>query len=214
MDTRLRITFAKTDAMRFTSHLDLHRTWERTVRRAKLPLAYSQGYNPHPKINLASALPLGFTGDGEIVDIWLEEPLPTQEVENALDKAAPPGIHIDAIQQIDLHEPTLQTVLEASEYTITFLESFPELEEGVLKIISAETLPRERRGKTYDLRSLIIQLHLLPENERGQQQLYVRLTAQEGATGRPDELLDALGASQKATRVHRNGLIFKENTQK
>ncbi len=210
MDIRLRITFAKTDAMRFTSHLDLHRTWERTIRRAKLPLAYSQGYNPHPKINLASALPLGFTGNGEIIDIWLEEPLPTPEIESALAKAAPPGIRIRGIHPIDLHAATLQTILDASEYTITFLEPFPELERRVQEILSSEKLPRERRGKTYDLRPLILEIHALPENEHGLQQVYARLTAQEGATGRPDELLDALGAGQKATRVHRNGLIFQE----
>jgi len=211
MDSRLRITFAKTDAMRFTSHLDLHRTWERTIRRANLPLAYSQGYNPHPKINLASALPLGFTGAGEIVDIWLEQAQPNQEIENALAKAAPPGIRIVAIQQIDLHEPTLQTVLESSEYTITFLERVPNLETRLQEILAAEKLPRERRGKTYDLRPLIVDMHMLPENDCGLERLYVRMTAQEGATGRPDELLAVLGASQKATRVHRSGLIFKEN---
>ncbi len=58
---RLRLTFAKTAAMRYTGHLDLHTTWERTLRRARLPLAYSQGFHPQPKIQLASALPLGFT---------------------------------------------------------------------------------------------------------------------------------------------------------
>ena len=210
MDSRLRITFAKTDAMRFTSHLDLHRTWERTIRRANLPLAYSQGYNPHPKINLASALPLGFTGAGEIVDIWLEQALLNQEIESALAKAAPPGIRIVAIQQIDLHEPSLQTVLESSEYTITFLERLPNLETRVREILAAEELPRERRGKMYDLRPLIVEMHALPDKERGLQRLYARMTAQEGATGRPDELLAVLGANQIATRVHRTGLIFKE----
>jgi uncharacterized protein (DUF2344 family) len=70
---RFRITFAKTNAMRFTSHLDLQRTWERTIRRARLPLSYSQGFNPHPKINLAAALPLGFTSRCEMVEIWLED---------------------------------------------------------------------------------------------------------------------------------------------
>ena len=211
MDSRLRITFAKTDAMRFTSHLDLHRTWERTIRRANLPLAYSQGYNPHPKINLASALPLGFTGAGEIVDIWLEQALLNQEIESALAKAAPPGIRIVAIQQIDLHEPSLQTVLESSEYTITFLERLPNLETRVQEILAAEELPRERRGKMYDLRPLIVEMHALPDKERGLQRLYARMTAQEGATGRPDELLAVLGANQIATRVHRTGLIFKDN---
>ena len=61
--------------MRFTGHLDLHRAWERTFRRAGLPLAYSQGFNPHPRLNLASALPLGFTSEGEVIDVWLEQDL-------------------------------------------------------------------------------------------------------------------------------------------
>jgi radical SAM-linked protein len=69
---RIQITFSKTGAMRFTGHLDLHRAWERTFRRAALPLAYSQGYNPRPKMNLASALPLGFTSECEVIDVRLE----------------------------------------------------------------------------------------------------------------------------------------------
>jgi uncharacterized protein (DUF2344 family) len=70
---RFRITFSKTNAMRFTGHLDLQRTWERTIRRARLPLSYSQGFNPRPKINLAAALPLGFTSSCEMVEIWLDD---------------------------------------------------------------------------------------------------------------------------------------------
>jgi hypothetical protein len=69
---RYRITFSKTEAMRFTGHLDLHRTWERTFRRAGLPLAYSEGFNPHPKINIGAALPLGCLSRGDLIDAWLE----------------------------------------------------------------------------------------------------------------------------------------------
>ena len=57
---RVRLTFTKQGALRYTGHLDLHKILERSIRRAKLPLAYSQGYHPQPKINLAAALPLGF----------------------------------------------------------------------------------------------------------------------------------------------------------
>ena len=71
---RLRITFSKSGALRYTGHLDLHSLWERTVRRAGLPLAYTQGFHPGPKIQLASALPLGFVGRAEIVDMWINEP--------------------------------------------------------------------------------------------------------------------------------------------
>lgn len=210
---RLRITFAKTDAMRFTSHLDLHRTWERTMRRAGLPLAYSQGFNPHPKINLASALPLGFTGEGEVVDIWLEQDLPVDEIETRLEQAAPPGVQISRIQAIDERTPTLQTELEASEFTVIFLDPVQELDERLEELLAAESLMRERRGKTYDLRPLIRVLHRLPDDETGQARLFARLTAHEGATGRPEEVISALGASPSATRVHRTRLIFREKEE-
>ena len=206
---RLRLTFAKTSAMRYTGHLDLHRTWERTIRRAGLPLAYSQGFNPHPRINLASALPLGFTGESEVVDIWLEEALPLDEVRAALDRAAPPGIQVTRIEQIDERTPTLQTVLEANEYTVTFLEPLPGLVDLISELLSAEILPRERRDKPYDLRPLILELRRLPDDEAGQQRLLARLSAREGATGRPEEVLLALGASPESARVHRTRLIFK-----
>jgi len=95
---RLRIHFAKTEAMRYTGHLDLHRAWERTFRRAMLPLAYSQGFRPHPRINLGCALPLGFTSQDEVVDIWLEQSNPIQEIESALQSAIPPGIQLQVEQ--------------------------------------------------------------------------------------------------------------------
>src|SRR5512136_1095840 len=113
---RLRITFAKTPAMRFTGHLDLHTAWERTFRRAGLPLAYSEGFNPHPRLNLASALPLGFTGEAEVIDAWLEQDLPLSDIQTALHRALPPGLKIAHIEIVDLRLPALQTELLASEY--------------------------------------------------------------------------------------------------
>src|SRR5512146_1378298 len=106
---RLRITFAKTEAMRYTGHLDLHRTWERTFRRAQLPLAYSQGFHPQPRINLASALPLGFTSDSEVADIWLEKDMPLDQIRELLQAALPPGISILQIEEVDSQAPALQT---------------------------------------------------------------------------------------------------------
>src|SRR3972149_1537910 len=111
---RYRITFGKTEAMRFTGHLDLHRTWERTFRRAGLPLAYSEGFNPHPKINIGAALPLGCLSRGDLIDVWLERELEPAEVEAALRGAAPPGIEIEAVTRLETTEPVLQGRIEAS----------------------------------------------------------------------------------------------------
>ena len=70
---RIRIQFTKEGALRYISHLDLHSLMERSTRRAGLPLAYSQGFHPQPKIQLAAALALGFASTAELVDIWLND---------------------------------------------------------------------------------------------------------------------------------------------
>ena len=206
---RLRITFAKTPAMRYTGHLDLHRAWERTFRRAGLPLAYSQGFNPHPRLNLASALPLGFTGEAEVIDAWLDEDLPLSEVQSALQPALPPGLQLVTIESVDLHLPALQTVLEASEYRLVFLEPFPALEEHVSALLSASSLPRRWRERDYDLRPLVLDIRLLPADSAGLPQLSLRLSAREAATGRPEEVISALGRDPNLARVHRTRLLFR-----
>lgn len=206
---RIRIYFAKTEAMRFTSHLDLHRTWERTIRRSGLPLAYTLGFRPHPRINLGSALPLGFTSQDEVVDIWLETEIPINEVESALRRAVPPGIDIDVVEGIDERAPALQSILGASDYQVTLLEPLRDLDEQVRQILEAESLPRQRRGKDYDLRPLIYDLSRLPDDPEGNQRLFILLSSRENATGRPEEVILALGGDPATTRVHRTRLVVQ-----
>lgn len=206
---RLRITFAKTDEMRFTGHLDLHRTWERIFRRAGLPLAYSQGFHPQPRINLASALPLGFTSEAELADVWLEETLPLEQIWEALKPALPPGLSLIDIQEADLRAPSLQTQVVASEYIVTLLDPVDHLDEHLVEVMKASSLLRDRRGKKYDLRPLIMELTRLPDDEKGRGRLKMRLAAEEGATGRPEEVLNALDIAPEAARVHRTALYFQ-----
>jgi radical SAM-linked protein len=207
---RVRVTFAKTEAMRFTSHLDLHRAWERTFRRAGLPLAYTQGFRPHPRLNLASALPLGFTSEGEVMDAWLEQTLSILDIQKILEHTLPPGLKIVAIQEVDLHTPALQAELEASEYAITLFEQLPDLASRLEEILAAERLYRHWRQKSYDLRPLILCLYEQPDDSQGRQKFLARLMAREGATGRPEEVVAVLGLSPVRVRVHRNRLIFHQ----
>ncbi len=139
---RIRIFFSKNEAMRFTGHLDLHKTWERIFRRAGLPLAYSQGFHPQPRLNLACALPLGFTSQAEILDAWLENPMSLQDVQTELGHAAPPGIAIDQIEEVDQKDPALQTQVSSSEYIINFLTPVSELDQKLSEISSAESTPK------------------------------------------------------------------------
>ncbi len=206
---RLRIRFSKNELMRFTGHLDLHRAWERIIRRAGLPLAYTQGFSPHPRINLASALPLGFTSEAELVDVWLEEELGLDEVAGALQRAIPPGIQIMEIQGVSERLPSLQSSLESSEFVVIFLEDQPQLGAQVQRLWEADSLPRTRRNKPYDLRGLIHALEVLPAGADGFPRLRMLLSAQEGATGRPEEVLDCMGIPIEACRVHRTALLFE-----
>lgn len=208
---RIRVHFAKTEAMRYTGHLDLQRAWERILRRAGLPVAYSQGYNQRPRIQLATALPLGFTSEAEIVDFWLDPPQAVEAVETALQGAVPPGIGIHAVEEIVGKAPALQSVMRSAEYTVTLLDPVPDLEARVTALLEAESLPRVRRGKPYDLRPLVFALTMLSPDEAGKQRLSMHLSARGGATGRPDEVLDALGIAPHTARVHRTALHYAEN---
>jgi radical SAM-linked protein len=205
---RIRITFSKTDAMRYTGHLDLFRSWERTFRRSGLPLAYSQGFHPQPRLNLACALPLGFTSECEILDAWLEGSVPLQHVYPDLKEVLPPGLEIHGIDTIDDQAPALQTQVTSAEYTITFLDDVPVLHDRVQRIIGSEHLPRQRRNKSYDLRPLVEQISLLPQDEMGHSRLSVQLSAREAATGRPEELLDEMGFQFENCRIHREKILF------
>src|SRR5262245_57740470 len=116
---RLRITFTKTGPAKYSGHIDLHKSWERTLRRAGLPLAYSQGFHPQPKIQLAVALPLGFTSECELVDVWFTEPVEAGAVSEALRRASPPGIEIKAVGEVADSLPAMQTQVRAVDYVAT-----------------------------------------------------------------------------------------------
>lgn len=195
--------------MRYTGHLDLHRSWERTFRRSGLPLAYSLGFHPQPRLNLACALPLGFTSQCEVLDAWLENELPCDQASTCLNHALPPGLEIQSIEVIDPQAPALQTQVVSAVYQITFLDDVPDLEERIHGILAATQIERKRREKTYDLRPLIETIQLEQSSEDGYRIIQVRLAAREGATGRPEELLDEMGIKFEDTRVHREQLVFK-----
>ncbi len=206
---RLRITFAKVGALRYTGHLDLHKIWVRAARRADLPLAYSQGFHPQPKLSLASALPLGFSSRCELLDMRLSEELPLEGLRERIQQAVPPGLQILEVESVDESLPALQTQVTEAEYEAALTEPVDgsELNRRVAAMLEADSLPRERRGKAYDLRPLIKTLNVT-SGPRGEVLLQMRLSAREGATGRPEEVLGQLGIPPETVRVERTRLIF------
>ena len=211
MNMRARITFTKQGPLRYTGHLDLHRLWERAMRRAELPITYSQGFHPQPKISLAAALPLGFSSRGEVLDVRLNDDIPVEEIATRLKDSLPPDIQVLKVESVDERAPALQTQVLSATYEARLSEPIDpsELTRRVEEMMKAETLPRERRGKFYDLRPLIEMLSVITE-ANGKVWLRMVLAAREGATGRPEEVLTALGIEPDTVRVERTRLIFQE----
>jgi radical SAM-linked protein len=211
--TRIRVTYAKGPSLRFTGHLDLQRLWERLLRRSGLPIRYSQGFNPRARLNLASALPLGVVSEAELLDFWLDEAIPVEAVAKTLTQNSLPGLEIKAVQAVSLREKALQEQLAASDYEVQFYDPQPqaELAEKVAALLAAEELPRVRRKKPYDLRPLILDVKVIVL-ESGEQGLWMRLNAAPSATGRPDEVLEALGFANTEYLACRTGLILEEES--
>ena len=207
---RIRITFAKQGALRYTGHLDLHKLWERAARRAELPLAYSQGFHPQPKMNIAAALPLGFSSRCEVMDMRLEQDISLDGLREKLQQTLPTGIQVSDVESVDERAPALQTQVVSAEYEVTLTESVDEsvLKRKVDSVLESESIIRTRRGKEYDLRPLIESLSPFPSGEGSGVRVFMRLAAREGATGRPEEVLDVLGIAFEETRIERTRLIF------
>jgi radical SAM-linked protein len=213
---RLRITFAKYGPTRFIGHLDLARALERSLNRAQVPLAYTQGYNPRPRMQLAAALPLGFTSECEIGDIWLLEKVDPQSAGEAMRPRMAPGIDIKDVREVDLADPALQNQIVAAEYIASVSPDVDSgtVSEAINQFLVAESIMRERRGKHYDLRPLVFSLSVASERSSqladGGPGILMRLSMTPGKTGRPDEVLSALGLDPLAALIHRQRLLLAD----
>ena len=206
---RVRVTFARGANARYVGHLDLARTWERILRRARLPLAYSEGFNPRPRLTFAAALPVGCTSDHEVLDVVLSPPCDLADVRARLDRAVPAGLQVLDVVGVPYSEPALPMQTRAAEFVVSVEteESLEQLQARVRALLDAPSVERTRRDKTYDLRPLILDLWV--ESGAGSRvSVGMRLRADESGTGRPDEVAAALGWDPAAVHMHRRKLIF------
>lgn len=211
---RLRLTFSKTGPTRFIGHLDLARTLERSLNRARIPVAYTQGFNQRPRMQLAAALPLGFTSECEMADIWLMETMEPEQVRQQLMARMAPGLTIHQIEEVDLKAPTLQTLTRESAYTVTLLDPVDTavLQQKIDALLASDTHLRKRghgrKRKDYDLRPLIYDLRLVSDSDPIR--LDMRLAMEESKNGRPDEVLLALELDPLAARIHRTAIALAD----
>lgn len=207
---RVRILYTKGEELLYTGNLDVHKIWERVFRRSGLALAYSQGFHPQPRIHQACPLPLGFTGENEILDVWLDSEDTLDQVKAKLDTASQPGITIKTFEFIPLSIPALQTLVKAAIYvaTIENPELSENLEARIKQFMGRSECLRERRGKNYDLLPLVEDLCVLSSNPT---LLQMQLTTLPAATGRPEEVLDELGIPPYSVPIVRTSLILSQS---
>jgi len=166
---RVRVRYQKAGKLRFISAIDLARVWERALRKADLPIAYSEGFSPHPKVSFADALPLGYASVGEYAELVFASEIPLEPAMQALNTAFPDGLQVLSALLAEDGAAKLAKGLQASCWDLSYpLEVEPDwLSTAVAKAMASDvlTVERERKGETttVDLRPA---LHTLVAHER------------------------------------------------
>ena len=215
----IRMQFCKTREGRFLSHLDLMHTWERVIRRSQLPLAYSQVFNPHPKINFASACAVGTTSDGEYMDMELTQELPVEQVEEMLQAVMPPAFRVSAMKVVTGKAPSLMSIIQRARYVLR-LELVEEAAQEQLdaaverfwqqeEIVIYRYKKNSKDKKPVNIRPGVYELELTAEGKNA----LLHILVQCGNEGniRPEEVAYGLMATgmpmvQHVVRIHRLGL--------
>ena len=211
---RLRVTFARGEEVKYITHLDLMRFWERALRRAAIPLAYSQGFSPSPRLALAVPLPVGVTSSGELMDVYLAQRITPQHFIKAVSRQVTPGIAVLEVREVGLGLPSLQSQVRWSEYQVDALtdRSVDDVRRAVADLLASQSIPwqhqREREVRRYDLRPLVQDVRV-EALEDGLCTLGMRLRTDSQASGRAEQVVAALGLPAP-TRIHRRRLILEE----
>ncbi|MBS4022921.1 MAG: TIGR03936 family radical SAM-associated protein [Dethiobacter sp.] len=205
------INFSKELPLCFLSHLDLMRLWQRAIRRSKLPVAYSAGFNPHQKLSFASALPVGVTSSDEYLDIQFTEAVNNDGFKRLAD-ALPSGLSIHGRQDIPDGIPPLMSLIGAASWHVSCgLNEPSELGGAVNSLLSSESLPVEREGKRgkkkLDIRPLVLNLEL--EKSLSGHQLSMLLQTGGDGGARPQEILALLGMAEERLMLHRTALYVR-----
>jgi len=210
---RLRLKFNRGEEIKYISHLDMMRLWERALRRAEMPLAYSEGFSPHPRISLAAPLPLGVTSEAEPMDIFLAKWVPPHLFIKVVSQQLPTGIDLLEVYPVHLGEPSLQSQVRYAEYQVEMEteKGRDEVEASLRSLLMVEHLPwqhmRDSGVRRYDLRALIEKLWLIGYSD-SQCVLGMRLRCDNSGAGRPEQVTAALGFPHHPKSIHRTKLIL------
>ncbi len=194
---RFRICFSKQGELKFISHLDLQRTVQRALNRADLPVAYSQGYNPQPRLVFAAPLAVGIAGENEFFELDLTAPLEPARLREKLRAQLPRGLEIRSVRAVDPQEASLASQVTAALYRASLPVLHPGLQERIARLQESSALPLSRPGKKglkkIDIRPFIIRVFLDKIEEEEGRQLFMLLATGHRGGARPGEILQLLG---------------------
>ena len=199
---RLRVKFGRREEVKFISHLDIMRFWERALRRAAIPLAYSQGFTPHAQLSVAAPLAVGVTSEAELMDVWLKRWMPPQSFMMMMRSQLPRGFDLFDIWEVSLNLPSLQSLVAFAEYRVEVEseKTVPDVGNSLCSLLQAKELPwhhsRGDREHFYDLRALIDNLWLIESRQcAGQSRIDPELdSGQESTSHTQDSRLKTFGS--------------------
>lgn len=165
---RVRARYAKSGKLRFISAIDLGRVWERSLRLADLPIAYSEGFSPHPKVSFPDALPLGYASTGEYAELTFAAPVVVDTAVKALNSAFPAGLEVLQAVPVADGDPKLAKLLQASTWDLRYedVADPTHLLDAVAALRAADEIlvERQRKGEpvTVDMRPAVAEISASP----------------------------------------------------
>ena len=210
---RALIRFGKQPRLRFISHLDLQRFFQRAVNRTGLPIAYSQGFNPHPVMSFGSALALGWTSEYEVIDIKLSAPMGRKRTEDAVRAALPEDLPVLEVRMVDDRHAAPMALVKMSDYRVTLEgENAPAVIAQIPEFMGREHVEAVKKTKSgekaINARAMVIRME---PTEVG---FTARLMLTEHESMKPDMLVELLsgmaGVEPPPTRIHRVALLGED----
>ncbi len=186
---RYRCQYSKVGPARFLGHLELSKAMIRALRRAEIPLAFSQGFHPHPRVSFGPPIPVGQESLAEFVDLFTQAPLARPQAETKINQELPPGIRMFRIKEISLKSPSIFDNIIHILYVIRFFDSFKPTKGVIDRFLESESFPVfwPRKNKSIDLRRAVKAISIL-----GEQALRLNLWARKEDILRPEEVLDLM----------------------
>ncbi len=195
---RLRIQYAKRGRLRFTSHRDFSRAFERAVFRARVPMAYSSGFNPHPRISYAGAAPTGSASEAEYLELALAQVVDPADIHAALDEALPDGL--DLVETVVSPGGALADQLEASHWLVDLAADPEQARTAVAAFLATDEVLVQRMMKKglreFDCRSSVLSLRVDEAPESGEATVRLDLVLRHAVPAvRPDDVLTGLASA-------------------